>query len=427
VIPSGKEKPRVVIVGAGFGGLNTAKKLAKVPADVLLIDKNNHHLFQPLLYQVATAALSPADIAIPIRNVLRSQKNAEVRMAEVTGADLHRNLIFIGQESISFDFLIVATGAQYNYFAHPEWEKYAPGLKTLSDALSIREKILFAFESAEMEKNIDLQREWLTFVIVGGGPTGVEMAGALAELACKAIADDFRRIRPESTRIILIEAGPRLLSSFPEDLSQHAHEKLRQLGVEIRTYSTVKDLSEHRVTLGNETIKARTILWAAGVKVDSIGAWLGGETDRVGRVKVNSDLSLSEHPTVFVIGDAAYVQGADGNALPGVAPVAIQQGEYVASVIERKIRGEKTISPFRYINKGNLATIGRSAAVADFGWLRLKGFWAWLLWSLVHIYYLIGFRNRLLVFIQWAWAYVTFQRGARLITSTSRQNHESDT
>ncbi len=407
--------PHVVIVGAGFGGLRVARALRHAPVRITVIDRNNYHLFQPLLYQVATAALSPADISAPIRHVLRKQKNTTVLMAEVTGIDQQRQLVLTPDSSIAYDYLVVATGASHSYFGHNEWAPYAPGLKSIVDATSLRRRILLAFEAAEMETDPEKLRSLLTFVLIGGGPTGVEMAGAIAELAHKALATDFRHIDPTSARIILVEALPRILPAFPETLSEKAKRALNHLGVEVRTNSPVEKVSEDGVVIAGNFLATRNVIWTAGVAASPAGKWLDAEVDRAGRVKVLADLSLPDHPNVFVIGDTASVM-QDGKPLPGVAPVAMQEASYVAALIERKLADKTDSEPFHYHNKGNLATIGRSYGIADFGWLRFGGFLGWILWIVVHIFFLIGFRNRVVVLFQWALAYLTFQRGARLIT-----------
>src|SRR5579883_3232495 len=409
------ETPRVVIIGAGFGGLQAARALGNAPVEVVVIDRNNHHLFQPMLYQVATAGLSPADISAPIRSVLKREKNVNVVMAEVTGIDLERQCVRTERGEISYDYLIVATGAAHSYFGHDEWEPYAPGLKTIVDATAIRRKVLLAFELAETETDPERRRELLTIVLVGGGPTGVEMAGAIAELARKALAHNFRNIDPASARIVLVEAMPKILGAFPESLAKKAQQALQRLGVEVKTNAPVEQIDSEGVVIAGERLTASTVIWTAGVAASPAGRWLGAEVDRAGRVKVNADLSLPGHPNVFVIGDTATLSQG-GKPLPGVAPVAMQEGDYVASVIADRVEGKEHPEPFVYHNKGNLATIGRSSGIADLGWLRIWGFPAWFLWLAVHIFFLIGFRNRLLVLIQWAWAYITFQRGVRLIT-----------
>jgi len=407
---------RVVIIGAGFGGLQAAHALRNAPVDLTVIDRNNHHLFQPLLYQVATAGLSPADICVPIRFTLRKQKNTEVLLAEVTGIDLQEQRVIIGDRSISYDYLVVATGALDNYFGHDNWEHFAPGLKSVVDATILRRNILLAFEAAELETEPEKVTALLTFVLVGAGPTGVEMAGAIAELAHKAMVSDFRHIDPRTAHIILVEAGPRILPTFPENLARKAQRALTRLGVEVRTGAAVEAIDDNGVVVAGSRIAAKTVIWSAGVKASAAGQWLKAEIDRGGRVKVLADLSLPGHPNVFVIGDTASAM-QDGKPLPGVAPVAMQAGRYVASVIAQRVAGKKQVtSPFRYHNKGNLATVGRSFAVLEIGKIRLPGFVAWAMCLTIHIFYLIGFRNRFLVFFQWTWAYFTFQRGTRLIT-----------
>ncbi len=407
--------PRVVIVGAGFGGLRAARALRDAPVHVTVIDRQNHHLFQPLLYWVATAGLSPADICSPIRRILRKQKNTEVLMAEVTGIDLQEQRVLMGDRSVPYDYLVLATGAYDNYFGHTEWAKFAPGLKTIEDARALRQKILLAFEAAEIETDPEKVKELLTFVLVGAGPTGVEMAGAIAELAHKALASDFRHIDTHMTRILLIEAAPRILAAFPESLARKTQKKLISMGVEVRTGIPVAEIDEHSVVVDGERINAATIIWSAGVTASPAGKWLCTEVDRAGRVKVASDLSVPGHPNVFVIGDTASAM-QNGKALPGVAQVAIQGGRYVASVITDRVEGKEANKPFHYRDKGNLATVGRSYAIVDIGKIRLTGFVAWLLWLAVHIYFLVGFRNRLVTIFQWAWTYLTYARGARLIT-----------
>jgi NADH dehydrogenase len=406
---------RVVIIGAGFGGLAAAKALARAPFEVTLVDRYNYHLFQPLLYQVATAALSPADIAGPIRTVFRRQPNVRVILANVSAIDRTRNEVIAEGRRIPFDYLVVATGARQAYFGHTDWARFAPGLKTIDDATYLRRRILLAFEKAEIEPDPDERRRLLSFVVVGGGATGVELAGAIAELAKRALAADFRTIDPRSARIVLIEAGARLLSEFDRSLSEFAQRALTQLGAEVRLGTRVTGCDDHGISMGQERLESRTIMWAAGVKASPAQDWLGAEQDRAGRVKVEPDLSLSDHPHIFVIGDTASRAGTDGKPLPGVAPVAKQQGAYVARVIAARAKG-RSVAPFRYRDYGMLATIGRSRAVAQIGRIKLSGFPAWVLWCFAHIYFLIGFRSRLLVMVNWAWNFTTFQRGARLIT-----------
>lgn len=412
----GKER-RIVIVGGGFAGLAAARALGRAKARITLVDRSNHHVFQPLLYQVATAGLSPADIAMPIRSVLRGQANTEVLLAEVTGIDLANRRVRLSdrEDGLPYDFLVLATGARHGYFGKDEWEEFAPGLKSIRDATAIRRRILLAFEAAEKESDPARCEELLTFVIVGGGPTGVELAGAISELARKALARDFRHIDPTQTRVLLLEAGPRLLSGFPVELAEQATLELERLGVTVLTDSLVQRIDAGGVHLTDRRIPSGCVIWAAGVVASRAGAWLGAETDRAGRVKVNPDLSVPGQPRVFVVGDTASL-AQDGTPLPGLAPVAMQQGRYVASHILKLLNGEPS-SAFRYRDKGNLATVGRKFAIVEIKGLRFGGFVAWLIWLVVHIFYLIGFRNRLVVMIEWAWAYATFQRGARLITN----------
>lgn len=405
------ERPSVLILGAGFGGLYAAKQLRHAAVRVTVVDRRNFHLFQPLLYQVATAALNPADIASPVRSILHDQKNATVILGDVTAIDAQRKVVKLTDGEVAYDYLIVATGATHSYFGHPEWERFAPGLKTIEDALEIRRRVLFAFESAERETDPETQRAWLTFVIVGGGPTGVELAGALSEIARQTMVRDFRRINPSSARVILVEGRDRVLPTYPPSLSGKAEKQLQRLGVEVMTGGIVNNIDEQSVSVGEHAIPARTVLWAAGVQASPIARTLHAPVDRAGRVEVNDDLSVPGHPEVLVIGDLAALK----KPVPGVAPAAIQEGIHAARNIERMIRGERA-RPFRYRDKGSLATIGRAAAVADIRGLELSGFIAWFAWLAVHIFFLIGFRNRILVILQWAWAYLTFQRGARLIT-----------
>jgi len=401
---------RVVIIGGGFGGLYAAKTLAKTNVRITLVDRRNYHLFQPLLYQVATAALNPSDIAAPIRAVLRKQKNVSVIMGEATAIDLDRRIVQMADGALAYDILVIATGATHSYFGHPEWEADAPGLKTIEDALEIRRRVLRAFEAAERETDPERQQAWLNFVIVGGGPTGVELAGALSEIARQTMIRDFRRINPSSARVILIEGLNRVLPPYPPVLSEKAAAQLRSLGVEVMTDKIVTSITDHDVRVGETIIPTRTVLWAAGVQASPLARTLGCPLDRAGRVVVEPDLSVPGHPEAFVIGDLAAVPN-----VPGVARAAIQEGTHTAKNIARILANQPTL-PFRYWDKGSLATIGRAAGVADFGRLKLSGFLAWFAWLAVHIFFLIGFRNRILVILQWAWAYVTFQRGARLIT-----------
>ena len=411
-----RRRPQVVIVGAGFGGLEAAKALNRVAVDVIVVDRQNHHCFQPLLYQVATAALSPAEIAWPIRHILRQQRNATVLMAEVSGIDLAGRFVHTGAGPISYDYLVIATGATHSYFGRDDWADFAPGLKRIEDATRIRRSILLAFEQAELARDEAERQRLLTFVIVGGGATGVEMAGAIAEIARQTLAKDFRRIDPRSSRIILLEAGPRVLPTLPEDLSRYAERTLTRMGVDVRTSTRVTNCDRRGVDLDRGRIDAGTVIWAAGVVASPAARWLGAEHDRAGRVLVRPDLSLPNHPEVFVIGDAAGIRDQTGAMVPGVAQAAKQMGRYVGRVIAARIDETLSPPPFRYRSLGDLATIGRRAAVVNFGYLRLKGFVGWLFWSLAHIYFLIGVKHRFIVAFTWLWDYVTFHRGARLIT-----------
>jgi NADH dehydrogenase len=410
-------KPRVVIVGAGFGGLSVAAQLAASDAEVVVIDRRNYHLFQPLLYQVATAALNPSDIAQPIRSVLRDQANATVLLGRVTGIDRDARMVRLQSgDAVPFDWLVLATGARHAYFGKEQWEPIAPGLKKIDDATHIRQRVLNAFERAERESDAAVRRALLTFVVVGAGPTGVELAGAIAELAHDALAKDFRRIDPTSARVILVDAAPRVLPVFAEDLSAKAAAQLARLGVELTLGHPVAECDADGVVVAGERIAARTVLWAAGVQASPAAKWLGVAGDRVGRVPVGPDLHLTDDDRIFAIGDTALALDAAGKALPGIAPVAKQQGQWVGKRIAAAIAGKPMPAPFRYRHVGNLATIGRNAAVADFGWIKLSGYLAWVLWGAAHVYFLIGFRNRLSVAISWVWAYLTRQRPARLIT-----------
>jgi NADH dehydrogenase len=403
-------------VGAGFGGLNAAVQLRKAPVEVVVIDRRNYHLFQPLLYQVATGLLSPAQIATPIRHILSRQKNASVLMERVIGIDRDRREVVTDMSRVPFDYLIIATGARHHYFGHESWETIAPGLKKIDEATEIRARILTAFELAEAGDDDEQRRRLLTFAVIGAGPTGVEMAGAIAELARHAMTGDFRRIDPARARILLIEAGDRVLTSFPPELSEKAMRQLERLGVEVMLRNAVTACDEDGLTLsGGERIACSSIVWAAGVMASPAAKWLGETTDRAGRVPIGPDLALMDDPAIFVIGDTAAVTDAKGQVVPGVAPAAKQMGRYVAKVIRNRLAGRSTPA-FVYRDWGNLATIGRKAAVADFGYIRLSGLLAWLAWSFAHIWFLIGFRNRLLVLVDWAWAYFTYDRGARLIT-----------
>jgi NADH dehydrogenase len=407
--------PRVVVIGAGFGGLAAARRLARAPVHVTVVDRRNHHLFQPLLYQVATAGLSPGDIAYPIRSILREQSNANVLLADVVSIATARREVRLADGVLPYDYLILAAGAGHAYFGHEEWEQYAPGLKTLEDALLIRRRILLAFEKAEREPDASLRKDLLTFVIVGGGPTGVELAGAIAEISRHVLVSDFRAIDPREARIVLVEGGPRILSAYSEKSSARAQEELTARGVEIRTGVPVTGVSAAGVSLGTDVLRAHTVVWAAGVAASPLAKSLGVPLDRAGRAIVEPDLSIPGHPEVFVIGDLSVFLHQTGRPLPGLSPVAIQQGRSAAANIRRSIEGKPRRS-FHYFDKGTLAVIGRAAAVAEIAGLRLSGVLAWLVWCFVHIFYLIGFRNRFIVMIEWAWAYVSYQRGARLIT-----------
>jgi len=424
-----KPRPKVVIVGAGFGGLSAARRIARLPVQVTVVDRRNHHTFQPLLYQVATAGLSPGEIAAPIRWILKRDSNIEVLLEEVVDFNLEQTKVITKQQALDYDFLIIASGATHAYFGHDEWEPFAPGLKTIEDALEIRRRVLLAFELAERQEN---ERQTagqnekndaaqsgspLQFVVIGAGPTGVELAGTLAEIARHAMNHEFRNIDPRQTRILLIEGGPRVLPAYSEELSRKAEDQLRRLGVEVRTSHTVTRIEPGAVWVGNEKILAPVVLWAAGVAASPLGRKLGVPVDRAGRVLVQPDLSVPGHPEVFVIGDLAALKDENGKMLPGVAPVAIQQGDWVAETIARDLEHQPRRN-FHYHDKGSLATIGRAAAVAQFGTFELSGYFAWLAWLFIHILFLIGFRNRLLVMIQWAWSYLTYERGARLITGS---------
>ena len=405
---------RVVIVGGGFAGLTAAKRLRRAPVEVVLIDRTNHHLFQPLLYQVATGGLSPADIAAPIRWILRRQQNATVMLAEVERFDLDHRRVHTSKGPVAYDSLIVAAGATHHYFGNDDWAEFAPGLKSLADATEIRKRILHAFEHAEVAREVEERRAWLTFAIVGAGPTGAELAGAIGELARDTLRSDFRNIDTAEAHVVLIEGTDQVLGTFPEPLPDKARRSLERLGVSIRTDSLASHIDDNGVTVGGERIEARTVIWAAGVQASPLGRLVAPDhLDRVGRVMVTDALTVPERPEVFVVGDLAHIE-QDGSLVPGVAPAALQQGRHAADVIAARLGGGST-EPFRYRNKGNLATLGRSAAVAELGRFRFSGFVAWLLWLFVHIMYLVGFENRLLVLTQWAWNYVTRNRSARLI------------
>jgi NADH dehydrogenase len=414
--------PHVVILGGGFGGLNATRALRKAPVRITLVDRQNFHLFQPLLYQVATASLSPGDIASPLRHVLRRQRNAEVWLGEAIGVDVEKRVVHLRDGELSYDYLIVATGATHAYFGHDEWARYAPGLKTVDDALEIRRRFLLAFEAAEREADPEARRRLLTFVIVGAGPTGVELAGAMAEIARSVMPRDFRFIDTKSARVVLLEGGPRVLPTYPPDLSESARRQLEALGVEVRTNALVTRIERDAVWVGDERIDAGNVYWAAGVAASPVARSLGAPLDRAGRVMVEPDCSVPGRPEIFVIGDLAYLE-IDGVQVPGVAQGAIQTGRFVARQIRRDLEG-KPRERFRYHDKGSLATIGRAAAVADFGRIRFGGYPAWLIWVFVHVLMLIGFRNRLIVMIQWAWAYLMYQRGIRLITGSPEMHLE---
>jgi NADH dehydrogenase len=430
-IPTKNNLLCIVIVGGGFGGLYAARGLARAPVQVTLVDKHNYHLFRPMLYQVATGLLSADEVAAPIRSILRKQKNVEVLMTEVTGVNTQYRIVNTRDADLTYDYLVLATGIHYNYFGHEEWKKLAPGLDSVDDADRIRGKILMAFEAAERlatdgQADAEVLKELLTFVLVGGGTAGVEMAGTIAEMTHMALTDDFRHIDPRSARILLFEAGPRILSTYPEKLSEKARLHLEQLGVEVRTNARVEDVNVSGVVVGGQCIRSRTVLWTAGVVASSAGRWLGAEVDRAGRVKVNPDLSVPGHPNIFAIGDTALVVAYTRNPfgirskvpepLPGVAQPAIQEGKYVASVIYRQVMGMHPPAPFWYWDKGNLAIVGRKFAVADLKPFRFWGLTAWLLWLVVHIYFLIGFANRLLVMIQWGFSFLTKRRGVRIFS-----------
>jgi NADH:quinone reductase (non-electrogenic) len=412
-------RPHVVIIGGGFGGLRAARGLARHSVRVTLIDRRNHHLFQPLLYQVATAGLSPGDIAAPIRWILRGHKNVQVLLGEVVDIDLSRKIVKLPDTHVPYDYLVIATGATHSYFGHDQWEPFAPGLKTIEDAIEMRRRVLLAFELAERQAAEGEGQIQLNFVVIGGGPTGVELAGTLAEIARLVLAHEFASIDPKRTRIILLEGGPRVLPAYAEDLSRSAENQLRKLGVEVQTSALVTRVEADAVYVGESKIPAVVILWAAGVAASPLGKRLGVPTDKAGRVMVQSDLSIPGHPEVFVIGDLAALNDKHGKLLPGLAPVAMQEGDAVARTIGRDLRS-KPREPFHYFDKGILATIGRAAGVAQFGKLHISGYFAWLSWLFVHIFFLIGFRNRLLVMIEWAWSYFTYERGARLITGDNR-------
>jgi len=409
------QRPRVVIVGGGFGGLQACKALAKVAVDVTLVDARNHHCFQPLLYEVATAALSPADVAWPIRAMVRQQKNVQVIMARVTRIDVAARRVHTSEIDLPYDYLVLATGATYSYFGHDDWAPFAPGLKHIADATEIRRRFLIAFERAEVVDEEAEQHRLLTFVIVGGGATGVEMAGAMAEVARQTLQHDFRRIDPRNSRIILVEAGPRILPTFPAALSNYALRSLQKMGVAVQLGRMVTSCDEKGVTLDSGRIEAATVIWAAGVIASPAANWIGAETDRAGRIKVAADLSVPGRPEIFAVGDTATIRDRDGHPVPGIAPAAKQMGAYAAKVIAARVEGRAPPPPFSYHHLGDLATIGRKSAVVKLGPLQLTGLLGWLFWSAIHIYFLIGMRRRFVVALNWLWRYITFQRGARLI------------
>jgi NADH dehydrogenase len=413
--PTTDPRPHVVIVGGGFGGLYAANALRKAPVRVTVIDRTNHSVFFPLLYQVASGGLSADEIAAPIRSLLRRQRNAEVLMTEVTGVDVAGQRVLTAAGPVPYDYLVLATGVRYTYFGHPEWQRYAPNLKSTADASAIRRRTLAAFERAELADEPAEVEALLTFVLVGGEPTGVEMAGALAELARTGLADEFDRIDPRRTRIILVESNPHLLMSFPEHLRRAAQQALERMGVEVRTGARVTDVSAEGVRIGDEPIASRNVIWTAGVVATPAAEWLGTEADRLGRVKVAPDLSVPGHPEIFVVGDVASVE-QDGRQLPGVAQVAIQAGQYVGKRIHRMVLGGPASAPFHYRDPGNMATVGRAFAVADFGRVTSSGFLTWLLWLVIHVYYLSGLRNQLQVLMQWTWAYFTYERNVRVLS-----------
>ena len=412
------QRPQVVIVGAGFGGLEATKALRRAPVDITVIDRQNHHCFQPLLYQVAPAALSPAEVAWPIRHILRRQKNATVLMTEVTGVDTGARRILTTSGAAPYDYLLLATGATHSYFGHDDWAPFAPGLKRIEDGLHIRREVLIAFEQAELAKDAAERRQLLTFVIIGGGPTGVEMAGAIAEIARHTLVKDFRRIDPSTARIILVEAGPRILPAMPEDLSDYAKQTLMRMGVEVMTSTRVTKCDANGVDLEHGRIDSHTLIWAAGVVASPAAVWLDATRDRAGRVQVENDLSVSGHPEIFVVGDTAALQDDKGRPIPGIAPAAKQMGRYAGKLIAARIAGSSS-KPFRYRHMGDLATIGRRAAIVSLHGFKLKGFIAWLFWGAAHIYFLIGLKNRFIVAFTWFWDFITFSRGARLITEFS--------
>jgi len=414
-------KPKVLIIGAGFGGLECARALKNAPVAVTVLDRHNHHTFQPLLYQVATAAVSPADIAWPVRSILRDQKNTEVLMCAIKSIDTKAKIVHASRHDLPYDYLVIATGVTHSYFGRDEWQEAAPGLKSLTDATKIRSRVLISFERAETADTEADRKRLLTFIVIGGGPTGVEMAGAIAEVARHALRYDFRHIDPRSARILLIEGGPRILPTFPVDLSAYAQRALEKMGVEVMTSSMVTDVRKDGVSLGEKKIESEAIIWAAGVAAGPAASWINAEHDRAGRVKVGKDLSVPGHPEIFAIGDIAALDPP----VPGIAPAAKQMGKYVGKLIAAHVIGRPFDKPFRYRHAGDLATIGRKAAVVSLPYMKLKGFIGWLFWSVAHIYFLIGIRNRLMVALTWLWSYFTYQRGARLITRDEQRTERN--
>jgi NADH dehydrogenase len=415
---------RIVVIGAGFAGIEVARGLGAAGLPVTLIDRQNHHLFQPLLYQVATAALSPADIAEPIRKMLRGYPSVEVRLDEAIAVDVAaRTLSLASGATLAYDWLVVATGATHSYFGHDEWAAFAPGLKTIEDARIIRSRLLLAFEVAERTLDPAEQRRLMTIAVIGGGPTGVELAGSIAELARYTLAKDFRTIRPETARVLLLEAGPRILPAFPKTLADYAERRLEKLGVVVRTHSAVEGVSAKSIKVAGEDVAVGFAIWAAGVRASPMGRLLGVNTDRAGRIAVNSDFSVPGLDRVFVLGDLALFVDGHGRPLPGLAQVAKQEGHYFGRALAKRIRFDRTSPPFRFHNRGNTAIVGRHAAVFDFGWWQIRGVLAWAFWALIHVYLLVGFQHRLLVAIQWLWRYLTYERGSRLIAVTPRPDH----
>jgi NADH dehydrogenase len=415
---SDQKLPKVLVIGAGFGGLECVRALKNAPVSVTVLDRHNHHTFQPLLYQVATAAVSPADIAWPIRSVLRKQENAEVLMCSIKSIDTEKRIVHASRHDLPYDYLVLATGVTHSYFGHDEWQNAAPGLKSLGDATRIRSRILISFERAETADTEEDRKRLLTFIVIGGGPTGVEMAGAIAEVARHALRYDFRHIDPRSARILLIEGGPRILPTFPEDLSAYTQHSLEKMGVEVMTNSMVTDVRKDGVSLGDRKIESEAIIWAAGVVAGPAAKWINAAADKAGRIKVGADLSVPGHPEIFAVGDVAVME----KPIPGIAPAAKQMGKYVGRLIAARAMGKPFDKPFRYKHAGDLATIGRKSAVVKLPHFQLKGFIGWLFWSLAHVYFLIGLRNRLMVALTWLWSYFTYKRGARLITRDDPPN-----